>query len=217
MKSFGFVLLLAFSFNTFAGQIASDKDMAIGAAIDYNAPNFLDSEEFDPNDPNAEAILEAYDRYYQEVTGIDPHLEGYGELFTPIGGCYRQSCAVWAHVNKATQRMKLYIDGTLVDTFKTSTGTGNRTPNFDKNPDGRIYTAYTSRKFPGGDYNGLGNMPYAVFIRGGFAIHGTPRSNWKYLGSKASHGCIRIHPDNARWFNSLVRQAGVRNTWITVD
>ena len=98
------------------------------------------------------------------------------------------------------------------------------TPNFDKHPDGRIYNAYTSTKFPGGNYIvtvngkkvGLGNMPYAVFIRGGFAIHGTGTGNWPKLGRVASHGCIRIHPDNARLFNALVRQYGVSNTWITV-
>jgi lipoprotein-anchoring transpeptidase ErfK/SrfK len=60
-------------------------------------------------------------------------------------------------------------------------------------------------------------MPYAVFIEGGFAIHGTMRSNWKYLGQRASHGCVRLHPDNAFIVNRLVRQYGVENTWIQVD
>jgi len=73
-----------------------------------------------------------------------------------------------------------------------------------------------SSKFPGGDYNGLGNMPYAVFVDGGFAIHGTTRGNWPLLGQVASHGCIRVHPDNGFIFNRLVRQHGVKNTWITI-
>ena len=87
----------------------------------------------------------------------------------------------------------------------------------DRHPDGRVYTAHTSGKYPGGDYKGLGNMPYAVFIYRSYAIHGTPEGNWKYLGAKASHGCIRIHPDYAQYFNSIVRDAGVANVWVTVD
>lgn len=60
-------------------------------------------------------------------------------------------------------------------------------------------------------------MPYAVFIEGGFAIHGTTVGNFKYLGTRASHGCIRLHPDNGRIFNHLVRQYGIRDTWVTVE
>ena len=132
--------------------------------------------------------------------------------------CVREQCEVWAQVVRSTQTMYLYIRGQLQGTWKISSGIpGRGTPNFDKHPDGRIYDRYTSLKFPGGDYQGLGNMPYAVFISGGFAIHGTAQSNWKRLGSKASHGCIRIHPDNAYYFNRLVRQVGVRYTWITVQ
>jgi hypothetical protein len=53
--------------------------------------------------------------------------------------------------------------------------------------------------------------------RGGFAIHGTGRGNWRKLGNKASHGCIRVHPDNALIFNRLVRENGIKNVWITVQ
>jgi len=114
--------------------------------------------------------------------------------------------------------MYVYINGSLQASWSVSTGMpGYGTPDFDKHPDGRIYDRYTSTKYPGGDWNGLGNMPYAVFIRGGFALHGTPRSNWSKLGRPASHGCIRMHPDNAYWFNRLVRQHGVSNVWITVQ
>jgi len=127
-------------------------------------------------------------------------------------------CRVWAQVDKSDQRMYLHIDGQIVDTFLVSTGsTKSETPLFDMRPRGPIFQKYTSRKYPGGDWKGLGNMPYCVFISGGYAVHGTTRGNIRRLGKKASHGCIRMHPDNGKIFNELVRQAGLENTWISVQ
>ena len=133
------------------------------------------------------------------------------------GGCKRQTCAVWVKVSKATQTAELYINGELQGDWDVSTGTaGHGTPNLDKHPNGRIYEKYSSTKYPGGDYKGLGNMPYAVFISGGIALHGTPKGNWKKLGRKASHGCVRMHPDNGLMVNRLVRKYGVSNSWVTI-
>lgn len=185
---------------------------------DENVPDMI--EELNPFDPNVEEVLEYYDRIYEEETGIPSHLPDFISINDLLGlaRCYRLECPVWAQVVKSSQRMYLYVHGTLQGSWLVSTGVrGYATPNFDKNPDGRIYDRYTSSKYPGGDYNGLGNMPYAVFISGGFALHGTPRGNWPKLGSPASHGCIRMHPDNAYLFNRLVRQNGISNVWITVQ
>ncbi len=125
---------------------------------------------------------------------------------------------VWARVNKDDQRLYLYIDGKVVDTFKVSTGsTRHETPTFDMQPKGPIFQKYTSKKYPGGNYNGLGNMPYAIFIQGGYALHGTTRGNIPRLGRKASHGCVRLHPDNAKILNELVRKAGLENFWVTIE
>ena len=103
-------------------------------------------------------------------------------------------------------------------TWKTSTGKpGYRTPDMDRHPSGPVYDRYTSSKYPDGDYNGLGNMPYAVFVLGGYAIHGTTRGNFSKLGTPASHGCIRLHPDNGYIFNRLVRKYGLSKVWVTVN
>lgn len=171
-------------------------------------------EELDPYSANVEEQLENFDQQYFEQTGKSPFLNF--DIFS--GTCVRQECKVWAQVVKSTQTMYLYVDGKVIHTWKVSSGTVDRgTPNFDRHPNGRIYDTYSSSKFPGGDYNGLGNMPYAVFIEGGFAIHGTPKGNWPKLGTRASHGCIRIHPDNALIFNRLVRKNGISEVWITVQ
>ncbi len=194
-------------------------------------------EEYDPADPETEAYLAAEDQEYEAQTGmsayptgktvdngnIDPAvLLGQGTSFEGLihrtAGCVRGSCSLWIHVKKSSQTITVYVNGSPVGLPNNRTSTGGRghtTPNFDKHPDGRIYTKYSSRKFPGGDWKGLGNMPYAVFISGGFALHGTP-SIWS-LGAPHSHGCIRLHPSTGKYINALVREYGVSDTWVTVN
>jgi hypothetical protein len=180
-------------------------------AQDY--PNILD--ELDPKDPNIKTILEYYDNTYFDATGNAAIIE---DGVIPKGGCYRYNCPVWASVSRPQQLIYIYLDGAVKYVWTVSTGKrGYTTPNMDENPNGRVYDKYTSTIYPDGDYNGLGNMPYAVFIRGGYAIHGTTAGNWPYLGRPVSHGCIRLHPDNAFIFNRLVRANGVGSVWVTVQ
>ena len=57
-------------------------------------------------------------------------------------------------------------------------------------------------------------MPHSIFFHGGYAIHGT--NAIKRLGRPASHGCIRLHPSNARTLFNLVNRNGPRNTRIAI-
>ncbi|MFN3234400.1 MAG: L,D-transpeptidase [Gammaproteobacteria bacterium] len=52
-----------------------------------------------------------------------------------------------------------------------------------------------STKFPIG--RGGAPMPYCMFFRGGFAMHGSPQ----VPGYNASHGCVRLFTEDARWLN----------------
>jgi hypothetical protein len=217
LTSFFASLLFVFSTPVYA-QTETGQPSDDGYIDDDRIPNMM--EEINPFDPNIEETLQLYDRIYEEETGKSAHLDLDMTIDEILGlaGCRRETCSVWAQVVKSSQHMYLYINGSLSGSWPVSTGiSGYSTPNFDKHPNGRVYDRYSSDKFPGGDYNGLGNMPYAVFISGGFALHGTPRGNWPKLGTRASHGCIRMHPDNAYTFNRLVRGYGVRNVWITVQ
>jgi lipoprotein-anchoring transpeptidase ErfK/SrfK len=114
--------------------------------------------------------------------------------------------------------MYVYLLGELKDSFKVSTGLANRyeTPEMSLQPYGPVLTKYSSKTFPGGNYKGLGNMPYAVFLQNGYAIHGTTIGNFSKLGNRASHGCVRLHPDNAKVFNALVKTVGLANTWVSI-
>ena len=126
-------------------------------------------------------------------------------------------CAIWADVSKKDQRLYLYVEGNCVDTFAVSTGDKKHTtPNIDIRPSGPQFSKYTSKKYPGGSWNGLGNMPYVLFVQGGYGIHGTTIGNIKRLGNPASHGCVRVHPDNAKIIFELVKIAGIENTWVTI-
>jgi lipoprotein-anchoring transpeptidase ErfK/SrfK len=58
-------------------------------------------------------------------------------------------------------------------------------------------------------------MPHSIFFRGGYAIHGT--NHVKSLGRPASHGCIRLHPSNAKKLFKLVKTSGPSNTRIVVQ
>lgn len=57
-------------------------------------------------------------------------------------------------------------------------------------------------------------MPNSIFYQGGYAIHAT--YDIKRLGSPASHGCVRLSPQNARWLYRLVNEYGKDNTYIEI-
>jgi hypothetical protein len=49
-------------------------------------------------------------------------------------------------------------------------------------------------------------MPYSIFFRGGYAIHGTYSVG--ELGRPASHGCVRLSPGNAATLYHMVQTEG---------
>ncbi len=57
-------------------------------------------------------------------------------------------------------------------------------------------------------------MPHSIFFYHGFAIHGT--NEVRNLGRPASHGCIRLSPQNAKTLYGLVSRHGMNNTSITI-
>lgn len=115
---------------------------------------------------------------------------------------------VVAKVDISSQRMNVYVNGRLSHSWKISSGRrGYHTPRGSYRPT-RTYRHYYSRKYNGSP------MPYSVFFRGGYAIHGT--NYIRRLGRPASHGCIRLHPSAAARFYGLVRRYGRRATRIVI-
>jgi hypothetical protein len=57
-------------------------------------------------------------------------------------------------------------------------------------------------------------MPFSIFFtERGHAIHG---SYDKRIGRPASHGCVRLSPENAQTLFALVEQEGVLNTTVVL-
>lgn len=117
--------------------------------------------------------------------------------------------AVVAKVDISSQRMHVFVDGELVYDWKISSARqGYITPRGAYRPTAMKVMHY-SRKYDNSP------MPYSIFFRGGYAIHGT--GYVKQLGRPASHGCIRLHPSNAATLYSLVQTYGARNTKIVIQ
>lgn len=115
---------------------------------------------------------------------------------------------VVATIDRASQTMTITRGGQIIHQWAVSTARrGYTTPAGSYRPT-RLHKMWYSRKYD------MSPMPYSVFFRGGYAIHGT--SEVRKLGRPASHGCVRLHTANARAFYSLVREVGARNTRIVV-
>lgn len=113
-----------------------------------------------------------------------------------------------AVISLSQQRMDVSVDGTPVYSWPVSTARrGYVTPRGTFRPI-RTERMWYSRKYD------MSPMPFAVFFRGGYAIHGT--QYLRSLGRPASHGCVRLHPANAAIFYRLVREQGLRNTRIVI-
>ena len=118
------------------------------------------------------------------------------------------SAALEARIDISAQRMTVSQYGRVLYTWPVSTARpGYVTPRGSYRPI-RLHRMWYSRKYE------MSPMPYSVFFRGGYAIHGT--NYVKRLGTPASHGCVRLHTANAATFYSLVKQVGPGNTRIVV-
>jgi len=116
--------------------------------------------------------------------------------------------ALVARIDVSSQTMIVSQHGRVLYTWPVSTARqGYVTPRGQYKPT-RMHKMWYSRKYD------MSPMPYSIFFRGGYAIHGT--NYVKQLGRPASHGCVRLHTANAATLYSLVREAGPGNTQIVV-
>jgi hypothetical protein len=115
---------------------------------------------------------------------------------------------VLIRVDKADQRMTVVVDGFQRFSWPVSTGLGGGPPSGSYRPE-RLEREWYSRKY------GWSPMPHSIFFHGGYAIHGTIYIS--RLGKRASHGCVRLHPDNAAILFGIVKREGVANTRIVVE
>jgi lipoprotein-anchoring transpeptidase ErfK/SrfK len=116
--------------------------------------------------------------------------------------------AVLVEIEKSTQTMYVTVNGVTRHQWRVSTGRGRfGTPNGVFRPQ-RLERRWFSRRY----YNSP--MPYSVFFYKGYAIHGTREIS--RLGGPASHGCVRLHPQNAATLFSIVQGYGSGRTRISI-
>lgn len=116
--------------------------------------------------------------------------------------------AVVVNIDISSQSMAVRVNGWPYGYWSVSTAReGYYTPRgaFRANRTERIHY---SKKYDNAP------MPYSVFFLGGYAIHGT--GHISALGRPASHGCVRLHPDNALALYNLVNEYGPRRTRIVL-
>jgi hypothetical protein len=115
---------------------------------------------------------------------------------------------VLVSISKSQQRLSVMVDGTEAYRWPVSTGRrGNDTPSGKFRPT-RLERHWYSRQYE------MTPMPFAVFFHRGYAVHGTMEAH--NLGTVASHGCVRLRPDNAAILYSLIRRQGMANTRVVV-
>jgi lipoprotein-anchoring transpeptidase ErfK/SrfK len=134
-------------------------------------------------------------------------------LFAPVfllgdANLNQASASVQVRISLSRQSMNVNVDGSHHATWAISTGKqGFGTPAGTFRPQSMHKMHYSRR------YN-MTPMPHSIFFYHGFAIHGT--SAIRNLGQPASHGCIRLSPQNARVLFGLVGRYGMKNTSITI-
>ena len=124
-----------------------------------------------------------------------------------LGALTPAQAGIVVTVDKSAQRLSVTVDGAQRHQWPVSTARmGYRTPNGTYHPQ-RLARKWFSRKY---DWS---PMPYSIFFNEGYAIHGSYEIS--HLGRPASHGCIRLHPDNAALLFALVKER-VDDTTIVV-
>lgn len=112
------------------------------------------------------------------------------------------------NISKSQQRLAVMVNGTEAHRWPISTGT-NRTPT----PAGVFRPQRLERHWYSRKYN-LTPMPWSIFFHRGYAVHGTMEAH--NLGRQASHGCVRLRPDNAAILYAMVRRHGMKGTKVVV-
>ena len=105
-------------------------------------------------------------------------------------------------IDKLNQTMYIFSEGKCIGTLLVSTGLNNATQSWNETPSGEFVMISKMGGFPAGNLW----CAYGMRINGGCAIHEVPyignndtepsrrdySSTLKFLGRKASHGCVRV-------------------------
>jgi hypothetical protein len=110
-------------------------------------------------------------------------------------------------IDKSKQEMTVLQDNFLLYQWPVSTGAqGYDTPSGEFKPF-RMERDHFSREWDDAP------MPHSIFFTmQGHAIHGS--NHVKAIGTPASHGCVRLRPENATILFDLVKHEGMNHTKV---
>ena len=113
-------------------------------------------------------------------------------------------------IDKSTQQMTVTVDGDARYLWPVSTGMDiYDTPAGEFQPF-RMARHHFSREWDDAP------MPHSIFFtQEGHAINGSYER--RRLGTPASHGCVRLAPENAATLFALVKQQGVKNARVVLS
>lgn len=113
-------------------------------------------------------------------------------------------------IDKSRQEMTVLQDNFLLYQWPVSTGAvGYDTPSGDFRPF-RMERDHFSREWDDAP------MPHSIFFTTqGHAIHGS--NHLKAIGTPASHGCVRLRPENAAILFDLVKHEGMNHTKVVLS
>lgn len=114
-----------------------------------------------------------------------------------------------AKISLSSQTMTVSQDGIVKYRWPVSTARKGYVT-----PVGNYSAKWLSRNHRSRKYDNA-PMPFAIFFKGGYAVHAT--FDLKRLGRPASHGCIRLHPDNAARLYSMTVSNGLSRTRIVIS
>ena len=127
-----------------------------------------------------------------------------------IGTAVSASANVLIEIDKSTQHMRVSVDGAPRYSWPVSTGRDwYTTPGGHFTVD-RMMVEHFSKEWDDAP------MPHSIFFTTqGHAIHGT--NDIRHLGKPASHGCVRLSPDNAATLYALVEAEGMEATEVVIS
>ncbi len=120
------------------------------------------------------------------------------------------AAAIVVNIDKTTQSMTVTVDGAPRYVWPVSTGKpGYDTPSGVFKPN-RMDADHLSQEWDNAP------MPHTIFFDlHGHAIHGF--LDTRRIGSAASHGCVRLAPQNATILYNLVEAQGMKDTTVIVS
>jgi uncharacterized protein (TIGR02246 family) len=195
---------------TDAGATSVPRPDAVVANVprpEAAAPNAPRKEAAAVSVARVEAVPASAPRIEAVATNVRPELKS-SLAATPIPENTKP--VILINIDKSKQRMTVSVDGVETFDWPVSTGrAGYSTPSGN-------YTATSMNEIWYSRQWDNAPMPHSVFfMKDGHAIHGS--NDVKNLGKPASHGCVRISPENATTLYALVGKSGLENTHVVLS